>query len=60
MPKTLARDHDKIAVKNTTNRPQKLISKVTGDTITIMPRKTTHVHAHFATSLPPRAVRRIG
>lgn len=57
MPKPTARSVPVITVKNVTNRPQAITSS-NGTTITVMPKKTTRIAAHFASNLPS-AVRKI-
>ena len=59
MPKPTARSVQVIAVKNTSNKPFPITSKETGDTMTIMPKRTTRIAAHFASGLPSGPVRKI-
>jgi len=58
--KMLARNVPIITVRNTSDRPVPIKSKETGDTVTIMAKKSTQIAAHFASAIPATGpVRRV-
>ena len=59
MPKPTARSVPVITVKNISDRPASITSKVDGNTITIMPKKTARISANFASALPAGPIRKI-
>jgi hypothetical protein len=58
MPKPTARSVPVITVKNISDRPASIKSK-NGKTITIMPKRTARIAAHFASALPAGPIRKI-